>query len=162
MLPNTPIKLFFDVSAAVWLSTHYVIAKERGRVKEKITQNSLLLLLLGAWRCRFLCHNLYISYDVQVKWNLYINCNILLGDRKVSVLLGISFAFMLHVISIYWWYRNDDLLHMIYFNSYDDSFMVLLHSLNHSNCLKSHNCFALSYYWSDITAWLHAYFIRPL
>ena len=111
MLPNTPIKLFFDVSAAVWLSTHYVIAKERGRVKEKITQNSLLLLLLGAWRCRFLCHNLYISYDVQVKWNLYINCNILLGDRKVSVLLGISFAFMLHVISIYWWYRNDDLLY---------------------------------------------------
>ncbi|KAL3025938.1 hypothetical protein AAZX31_04G205300 [Glycine max] len=33
------------------------------------------------------------------------------GDRKVSVLLGISFAFMLHVISIYWWYRNDDLLY---------------------------------------------------
>ncbi|XP_047168909.1 E3 ubiquitin-protein ligase RNFT1-like [Vigna umbellata] len=33
------------------------------------------------------------------------------GDRKVSVLLGISFAFMLHVICIYWWYRNDDLLY---------------------------------------------------
>ncbi|RDX61986.1 RING finger and transmembrane domain-containing protein 2, partial [Mucuna pruriens] len=33
------------------------------------------------------------------------------GDRKVSVLFGISFAFMLHVICIYWWYRNDDLLY---------------------------------------------------
>ncbi|ESW08395.1 hypothetical protein PHAVU_009G041900 [Phaseolus vulgaris] len=33
------------------------------------------------------------------------------GDRKVSVLLSISFAFMLHVICIYWWYRNDDLLY---------------------------------------------------
>ncbi|KAL3015022.1 hypothetical protein AAZX31_06G134300 [Glycine max] len=33
------------------------------------------------------------------------------GDRKVSVLLGISFAFVLHVISIYWWYQNDDLLY---------------------------------------------------
>ncbi|CAJ1974528.1 unnamed protein product [Sphenostylis stenocarpa] len=33
------------------------------------------------------------------------------GDRKGSVLLGISFAFMLLVICIYWWYRNDDLLY---------------------------------------------------
>ncbi|XP_061356638.1 uncharacterized protein LOC133301066 [Gastrolobium bilobum] len=33
------------------------------------------------------------------------------GDRKVSVLLSISFVFMLHVICIYWWYQNDDLLY---------------------------------------------------
>ncbi|KAI9102094.1 hypothetical protein K1719_023604 [Acacia pycnantha] len=33
------------------------------------------------------------------------------GDRKVSVLVGISLAFMLHVICIYWWYRSDDLLY---------------------------------------------------
>ncbi|KAL1348829.1 hypothetical protein HN51_024791 [Arachis hypogaea] len=33
------------------------------------------------------------------------------GDRKVSVLVGISIAFMLHVMFIYWWYRNDDLLY---------------------------------------------------
>lgn len=33
------------------------------------------------------------------------------GDRKASVLLTITFAFMLHVICIYWWYRNDDLLY---------------------------------------------------
>ncbi|KAJ1387514.1 hypothetical protein SESBI_39918 [Sesbania bispinosa] len=35
------------------------------------------------------------------------------GDRKVSVLLGISFVFMLYVICIYWWYRNDDLLYQL-------------------------------------------------
>ena len=62
MLPNSPIKLFFDVSAAVWLSTHYVIAKERGRVKEKITRNSLLLLLLGAWRCLSFVRKLDFPY----------------------------------------------------------------------------------------------------
>lgn len=33
------------------------------------------------------------------------------GERKVSVLIGISIAFMLHVAGVYWWYRNDDLLY---------------------------------------------------
>ncbi|CAL5390051.1 unnamed protein product [Camellia sinensis] len=33
------------------------------------------------------------------------------GERKISVLVGISFVFMLHVIGVYWWYRNDDLLY---------------------------------------------------
>ncbi|KAL5102476.1 hypothetical protein RYX36_006803, partial [Vicia faba] len=33
------------------------------------------------------------------------------GDRKVSLLAGISVAFILHVIGIYWWYRNDDILY---------------------------------------------------
>jgi uncharacterized membrane protein len=33
------------------------------------------------------------------------------GDRKVSLLAGISIAFILHVICIYWWYRNDDILY---------------------------------------------------
>ncbi|KAL6988233.1 RING-type E3 ubiquitin transferase [Sarracenia purpurea var. burkii] len=33
------------------------------------------------------------------------------GERKISVLSGISFVFMLHVIGVYWWYRNDDLLY---------------------------------------------------
>ncbi|XP_058075279.1 uncharacterized protein LOC131223788 isoform X2 [Magnolia sinica] len=33
------------------------------------------------------------------------------GERKISVLLGIAVVFMLHVIGVYWWYRNDDLLY---------------------------------------------------
>ncbi|KAJ0027983.1 hypothetical protein Pint_35143 [Pistacia integerrima] len=33
------------------------------------------------------------------------------GERKVSVLIGISIAFILHVLGVYWWYRNDDLLY---------------------------------------------------
>ncbi|KAI4306983.1 hypothetical protein L6164_030217 [Bauhinia variegata] len=33
------------------------------------------------------------------------------GDRKVPIIVGISSAFMLHVMCIYWWYRNDDLLY---------------------------------------------------
>ncbi|XP_015877618.3 uncharacterized protein LOC107414042 [Ziziphus jujuba] len=33
------------------------------------------------------------------------------GERKVPILVGITIAFMLHVVGIYWWYRNDDLLY---------------------------------------------------
>ncbi|XXG42863.1 hypothetical protein AAC387_Pa01g3036 [Persea americana] len=33
------------------------------------------------------------------------------GERKISVLVVISIILMLHVIGIYWWYRNDDLLY---------------------------------------------------
>ena len=33
------------------------------------------------------------------------------GERKISVLIGISLAFALHVIAVYWWYWNDDLLY---------------------------------------------------
>ncbi|KAF7845186.1 RING finger and transmembrane domain-containing protein 2 [Senna tora] len=33
------------------------------------------------------------------------------GERKIPVLVGISIAFSLHVIAIYWWYQNEDLLY---------------------------------------------------
>ncbi|KAA8517572.1 hypothetical protein F0562_017798 [Nyssa sinensis] len=33
------------------------------------------------------------------------------GERKIPLLIGISLVFMLHVVGIYWWFRNDDLLY---------------------------------------------------
>lgn len=33
------------------------------------------------------------------------------GERKVTFLAGISVVFILHVVGVYWWFRNDDLLH---------------------------------------------------
>lgn len=33
------------------------------------------------------------------------------GERKISVLVGISLAFTIHVVGVYWWYQNDDLLY---------------------------------------------------
>lgn len=33
------------------------------------------------------------------------------GERKLAVLMCISLVFALHVVGIYWWYWNDDLLH---------------------------------------------------
>ncbi|KAB5552267.1 hypothetical protein DKX38_009578 [Salix brachista] len=33
------------------------------------------------------------------------------GERKISMLVGISLAFTIHVVGVYWWYQNDDLLY---------------------------------------------------
>ncbi|KAJ0978175.1 hypothetical protein J5N97_013649 [Dioscorea zingiberensis] len=33
------------------------------------------------------------------------------GERKISVLVGITLLFMIHVFGVYWWYKNDDLLY---------------------------------------------------
>ncbi|MQM13454.1 hypothetical protein Taro_046376 [Colocasia esculenta] len=35
----------------------------------------------------------------------------MIGERKVSVLVGITIIFTLHVVAVYWWYRNDDILY---------------------------------------------------
>ncbi|KAA8539721.1 hypothetical protein F0562_026413 [Nyssa sinensis] len=36
------------------------------------------------------------------------------GERKISVLVGISIVFLLHVIGVYWWYWNDDLFYPLF------------------------------------------------
>ncbi|MQL78388.1 hypothetical protein Taro_010821 [Colocasia esculenta] len=33
------------------------------------------------------------------------------GERKISVLVGITTVFTFHVAGVYWWYRNDDVLY---------------------------------------------------
>ncbi|RLN29537.1 hypothetical protein C2845_PM05G19440 [Panicum miliaceum] len=36
------------------------------------------------------------------------------GERKISVLIGITVIFMIHVLGVYWWYRNDDILRPLF------------------------------------------------
>nr|GMD02161.1 RING finger and transmembrane domain-containing protein 2-like [Ipomoea batatas] len=36
------------------------------------------------------------------------------GERKICVLLGYFLAFILHVVVVYWWYRNDDLFYPLF------------------------------------------------
>ncbi|PON71122.1 Cdk-activating kinase assembly factor [Parasponia andersonii] len=36
------------------------------------------------------------------------------GERKTYILVGIFIAFMLHVVGIYWWFQNDDLLYPLF------------------------------------------------
>ncbi|GJT32514.1 hypothetical protein Tco_0922933 [Tanacetum coccineum] len=36
------------------------------------------------------------------------------GERKLSVLVGYSIIFMLHVVGVYWWYQSDDLSYPLF------------------------------------------------
>ncbi|XP_028077013.1 E3 ubiquitin-protein ligase RNFT1-like [Camellia sinensis] len=40
-----------------------------------------------------------------------MKCFSLPGERKIPILIGISFVFGLHVIVVHWWYWNDDILY---------------------------------------------------
>ena len=40
-----------------------------------------------------------------------MKCFSLQGERKIPILIGISFVFGLHVIVVYWWFWNDDILY---------------------------------------------------
>lgn len=59
----------------------------------------------------FPCNYLHATSLLSVQKKVVHSISILQGDRNVTFLVGISLAFMLHVISIYWWYQSDDLLY---------------------------------------------------
>lgn len=66
--------------------------------------------------CNFLF--LYSALHFVDSWFLFMfielyfsGCWFLQGERIISVLVGIILIFMIHIFSIYWWCRNDDLLY---------------------------------------------------
>lgn len=40
--------------------------------------------------------------------------SLLQGERRISVLVGYLFFFMLHIFGIYWWNRKDDLFYPLF------------------------------------------------
>ncbi|KAI7742979.1 hypothetical protein M8C21_021732 [Ambrosia artemisiifolia] len=62
---------------------------------EQILPFSLLLLVV------------LIRQHLQVTAETKLNS----GERKFLVLISISMIFMLHVVFVYWWYQNDDLMY---------------------------------------------------
>ncbi|KAM5556917.1 E3 ubiquitin-protein ligase RNFT1 [Rosa sericea] len=79
---------------------------------EQVLPFSLLLLVVfirqhlqGFFVTIWISAVMYRSNDIVRKQTA------LKGDRKISFLVGIAVVFMLHVVGVYWWYRNDDLLY---------------------------------------------------
>ncbi|CAL0315586.1 unnamed protein product [Lupinus luteus] len=74
------------------------------------------------------------------------------GDRRVSILVGISVAFMLHVMCIYWWYRNDDLLYPLIMIPpkatpfWHSIFIILVNDTLMRQAAMAFKCFLLIYY----------------
>ncbi|KAI7730872.1 hypothetical protein M8C21_024758, partial [Ambrosia artemisiifolia] len=79
---------------------------------EQILPFSLLLLVVlirqhlqGFFGTIWISAVLFKSNDILQKQTA------LKGERKFLVLISISMIFMLHVVFVYWWYQNDDLMY---------------------------------------------------
>ncbi|TKY65635.1 RING finger and transmembrane domain-containing protein 2 [Spatholobus suberectus] len=78
---------------------------------EQVLPFSLLLLVVfirqhlqGFFVTIWIAAVLFKSNDILRKQTA------LKGERKIPVLIGISVGFALHVVGVYWWYQNDDLM----------------------------------------------------
>ncbi|KAL6146370.1 hypothetical protein ACLB2K_057050 [Fragaria x ananassa] len=86
--------------------------QQAARWIEQVLPFSLLLLVVfirqhlqGFFVTIWIAAVMFKSNDILKKQTA------LKGERKISVLAGISIAFSVHVIGVYWWYQNDDLLY---------------------------------------------------
>ncbi|RDX99687.1 RING finger and transmembrane domain-containing protein 1, partial [Mucuna pruriens] len=60
------------------------------------------------WFMLVLCGGMrFVVLLVYEKFVLFVDS----GERKIPILIGISFGFALHVVGVYWWYQNDDLVY---------------------------------------------------
>ncbi|XP_022873814.1 RING finger and transmembrane domain-containing protein 2-like [Olea europaea var. sylvestris] len=82
---------------------------------EQILPFSLLLLVVfirqhlqGFFATIWITAIMFKSNDIVRKQTA------LKGERKISVLVGYSVVFMLHVFGIYWWYGKDDLFYSLF------------------------------------------------
>ncbi|KAF5747690.1 RING finger and transmembrane domain-containing protein 2 isoform X2 [Tripterygium wilfordii] len=82
--------------------------QQAARCIEQVLPFSLLLLVVfirqhlqGFFVTIWIAAVLYKSNDILRKQTA------LKGERKISVLIGISLAFTVHIVCVYWWYRND-------------------------------------------------------
>lgn len=71
----------------------------------------LLLLVFVRQHLQGFCAALWISAVLFKSNDILRRQTALKGERKKSVLLGMTVVLILHVMSIYWWYRNADLLY---------------------------------------------------
>uniref|UniRef100_A0A1D1Z7X1 RING finger and transmembrane domain-containing protein 2 n=1 Tax=Anthurium amnicola TaxID=1678845 RepID=A0A1D1Z7X1_9ARAE len=86
--------------------------QQAARWIEQILPFSLLLLVVfirqhlqGFFVTIWIAAVMFKSNDILRKQTA------LKGERKISVLVGITLVFTLHVVLVYWWYRNDDVLY---------------------------------------------------
>ncbi|KAK1388419.1 RING finger and transmembrane domain-containing protein 2 [Heracleum sosnowskyi] len=88
--------------------------QQAAKLIEQIIPFSLLLLLVfirqhlqGFFVTIYITAFMFKSNDILKKQTA------LKGERKLAVLVGYFAVFMLHVIGIYWWYRNDDIFYSL-------------------------------------------------
>ncbi|RVW30385.1 RING finger and transmembrane domain-containing protein 2 [Vitis vinifera] len=76
-----------------------------GEIISIVTAEGIKLSLAGFFVTIWISAVMFKSNEILRKQTA------LKGERKISVLVGISLVFTLHVAGVYWWYHNGDLLY---------------------------------------------------
>ncbi|KAL8526399.1 hypothetical protein ACS0TY_015562 [Phlomoides rotata] len=71
----------------------------------------LLLVVFIRQHLQGFCVTIWIAAFMFKSNDIVRKQTALKGERSILALIGISILFSLHVVGIYWWYRNDDLLY---------------------------------------------------
>ncbi|PIN05668.1 putative E3 ubiquitin ligase [Handroanthus impetiginosus] len=86
--------------------------QQAARWIEQVLPFSLLLLVVFIRQhLQGFCATIWIAAFMFKSNDIVRKQTALKGERKIFVLIGIAVVFTLHVVGIYWWYRNDDLLY---------------------------------------------------
>ncbi|EPS71003.1 hypothetical protein M569_03749, partial [Genlisea aurea] len=71
----------------------------------------LLLVVFIRQHLQGFCVTIWVAVFMFKSNDVVQKQTALKGERKMAVLVAIVTLFMVHVVGIYWWYRNDDLLY---------------------------------------------------
>ncbi|KAL2250288.1 UNVERIFIED_CONTAM: E3 ubiquitin-protein ligase RNFT1 [Sesamum indicum] len=86
--------------------------QQAARWIEQVLPFSLLLLVVFIRQhLQGFCVTIWIAAFMFKSNDVVRKQTALKGERRIFVLIGIVILFTLHVVGIYWWYRNDDLLY---------------------------------------------------
>ncbi|KAG8377153.1 hypothetical protein BUALT_Bualt09G0138900 [Buddleja alternifolia] len=86
--------------------------QQAARWIEQVLPFSLLLLVVFIRQhLQGFCATIWIAAFMFKSNDIVRKQTALKGERRLLVLVGIAVLFTLHVVGIYWWYRNDDLLY---------------------------------------------------
>ncbi|KAL8038881.1 hypothetical protein ABFX02_10G000700 [Erythranthe guttata] len=86
--------------------------QQAARWIEQVLPFSLLLLVVFIRQhLQGFCATIWIAAFMFKSNDIVRKQTALKGERRIFLLTGIAILFTLHVVGIYWWYRNDDLLY---------------------------------------------------
>ncbi|KAK6118171.1 hypothetical protein DH2020_048072 [Rehmannia glutinosa] len=86
--------------------------QQAARWIEQVLPFSLLLLVVFIRQhLQGFCATIWIAAFMFKSNDIVRKQTALKGERRIFVLIGIAILFTLHVVGIYWWYRNDDVLY---------------------------------------------------
>ncbi|KAJ6922693.1 hypothetical protein NC652_016371 [Populus alba x Populus x berolinensis] len=88
-----------------WLSSFASICKHAGGTIFCFSDSNWEHGLAGFFVTIWIAVVMFKSNDILRKQTA------LKGERKISMLVGISLAFTIHVVGVYWWHQNDNLLY---------------------------------------------------